>query len=240
MHGQTRHDTLRNISNGETYLDDFLWRMAHSVHSSIATFFHLLEEPNRRGVRFGKDLIMKSSAKPQINAEISLDCVRTVLRANLAELRRLDEFAEELALFLMDNCPIHITNDIMALLTEERVHVITFCATHNSDLQVLDVTLLSADKRHTRYELPFGDKKATITFIVNAHHDFKQTTVEPNIWGAFHPLDFELDTTSEPYRLLLSEEKLRESAGSQELWSICPPWFNCVGNSTACCSIWLD
>jgi hypothetical protein len=49
---------------------------------------------------------------------------------------------------------------------------------------------------------------------------------EYNIWGSFQALgfefefEFEFDTTSEPYRLLFKEEKLRESAGFRELWSI--------------------
>jgi hypothetical protein len=54
-------------------------------------------------------LITKSNAKPYINAEIFLDYVQTVFLLGLAELWRLDEFAEEIAVLLMDNCPSHIT-----------------------------------------------------------------------------------------------------------------------------------
>jgi hypothetical protein len=52
---------------------------------------------------------MKSNAKPYINAEIFLDSVQTGSLHNLAELRRLDEFPEETAVFLMDNCPSYVT-----------------------------------------------------------------------------------------------------------------------------------
>jgi hypothetical protein len=42
MPGQTRHDTSRNISKGETYLGDWLcfccWRIAHSSYYYIARF----------------------------------------------------------------------------------------------------------------------------------------------------------------------------------------------------------
>jgi hypothetical protein len=70
--------------------------------------------------------------------------------------------------------------------------------------------------------LPFGDEKATVRFVVKGDHDFKQTMVEPDRWGAFEALEFEFefDATREPYRLLFNEEKLRESAGFRELWSI--------------------
>jgi hypothetical protein len=94
------------------------------------------EQLKKRGVRFGTDLTMKLNAKPYINAETFLDYVRTVFLSNLAEFRRLDEFADEMAVFLMDNCPSYITSDVIALLTEARVLVITFAphTAHNSDL----------------------------------------------------------------------------------------------------------
>jgi hypothetical protein len=55
---------------------------------------------------------------------------------------------------------------------------------------------------------------------MKVYHDFKQTMVEPKIWEAFQALTFEFDTTSELYRLLFNKEKLRESTGFQELWSV--------------------
>jgi hypothetical protein len=88
--------------------------------------------------------------------------------------------------------------------------------------QFLDMTLFGILKRYTRDELPFGDEKATLKFIMKIYHDFKQTMVEPNLWGGFQALgfEFEFDTTSWPYRLLFNEEKPRESAGFRELWSL--------------------
>jgi hypothetical protein len=52
---------------------------------------------------------MKSSAKPYINAEMFLDYIQTVFLLHLAEPRKLDEFAEGMAVLLMDSCPSHIT-----------------------------------------------------------------------------------------------------------------------------------
>jgi hypothetical protein len=67
----------------------------------------------KHGVRFRTDLITKSNAKPYINAEIFLDHVQTMFLSNLAELRRWDEFAEEMAVLLMDNCPSHVACAVM-------------------------------------------------------------------------------------------------------------------------------
>jgi hypothetical protein len=56
---------------------------------------------------------MKSNAKPYTKAEIFLNSVQTVFPPNFAELRRLDEFAEEMAVLFMDNCQSHITRVVM-------------------------------------------------------------------------------------------------------------------------------
>jgi hypothetical protein len=55
------------------------------------------------------DLMMKSNTKPCISEEMFFDSLETVLLPNLAELPRLDEFAEELTLVLTANCPSHIS-----------------------------------------------------------------------------------------------------------------------------------
>jgi hypothetical protein len=130
----------------------------------------------------------------------------------------LDESSEEMALLLMENCSNHIVSDVVAHLTEARMSVIILTRHTTQIFQVLDVTLFGSLERHRRYELPFGEEKATATFIIKVYHDFKQTIVEPNAWEPFQAvgLKFEFDTRSEPYRLLFNEEKLRESAGFRE------------------------
>jgi hypothetical protein len=55
---------------------------------------------------------MKSNAKPSINAKMFLDYVQSVFLHHFAEFKRLDElddFPEEMAVLLMDNCPNQIT-----------------------------------------------------------------------------------------------------------------------------------
>jgi hypothetical protein len=54
-------------------------------------------------------MALKSNLKPYLNAEIFRDYIRTVFLPNFAELRVLDEVAEEMALLLMDNWSSNIT-----------------------------------------------------------------------------------------------------------------------------------
>jgi hypothetical protein len=67
----------------------------------------------KHGVWFGTNLIMKSNAKPDINAEISFDDLQAIFLLNLAEFRGSDEFSEEMSVSLMENCPSHITCVVM-------------------------------------------------------------------------------------------------------------------------------
>jgi hypothetical protein len=142
-----------------------------------------------------------------MNAEIFLDETQTVFLPTLTELRTLNEFAEEFAVLLMDNCSSHVTPDVIGLLTEARIRVITFAPHTMQVFQILDVTLFGALKGHPTYELPFEDDKATVNFIMEVYHDFKQTMVDPNIWGALQALGLEFETRTDPYRLLFSEGK---------------------------------
>jgi hypothetical protein len=99
--------------------------------------------------------------------------------------------------------PRHTSSDMIRPPIEPRVSVITFAPHTPWTSQVLDVTLFDVLKRHPRYELPFGDEKATANFLMTKWHDFKQIMGELNTWRAFQALgfEFEFDTTSEPYRL---------------------------------------
>jgi hypothetical protein len=93
----------------------------------------------------------------------------------------------------MDNCPSHVTDDIIAVLTEARVRVIIFAPYTTQIFQVLDVTLFGALKRRLGYKLPFEEEKETVEFRMKVYHDFKQTVVESNRWRAFRAIGVEFD-----------------------------------------------
>jgi hypothetical protein len=67
-------------------------------------------------VRFGTDLILKQRAKAHVHGEIFLEYIRMVFLPNLNELRSLEEFADEDAVSLMDNCSSHVGEEVLSLL----------------------------------------------------------------------------------------------------------------------------
>jgi hypothetical protein len=54
-----------------------------------------------------------------------MEYIRLVFLPNLNELRSLDQFADEDAILLMDNCPSHVKDDVLNLVRDARVRVIT-------------------------------------------------------------------------------------------------------------------
>jgi hypothetical protein len=106
--------------------------------------------------------------------------------------------------------PEHVTDDVTHLLTEARVHVITF-APHTSQIfPVLAVALFRVLERRPRYGLPFEDEKETVKFIIKVYHDLKQAIMEPNIQEAFKAIEFEfeLNTEAERCRLLFNKDEM--------------------------------
>jgi hypothetical protein len=99
----------------------------------------------------------------------------------------------------MENWLSHVTDNVIGLLTEARVRVITFGPHTTQIFQVLDETLFGVLKRQPRYQLPFEDEKETVKVIIKVSHDFKEIMVDPNIWGAFQAIGFKFDTEGKPY-----------------------------------------
>jgi hypothetical protein len=140
-----------------------MWQDSASVRQQL----------KKHGVRFEVDFVLKSNSKLYIRAEIFLNYIRTVFLPDLAELRTLDEFAEGIGVSLMDNCANHVIDDVIHLLTEARVQLISF-ASHTTQLfQVFHVTLFNVVKRQPRYELAFRGDKETVKFIMKGCRDFK-------------------------------------------------------------------
>jgi hypothetical protein len=67
-----------------------------------------------------------------------VDYIRTVLVSSLTELGTLEEFVEETAILLMDNCLGYVTTNVIVLLTAARMRVMTFAPRRTQIFQVLD------------------------------------------------------------------------------------------------------
>jgi hypothetical protein len=62
------------------------------------------------GMQIGKHLILKQRAKPDVNADLFENYVRTVFLLHLAITRIMQNVRNEEAVLLMDNCSPHLTS----------------------------------------------------------------------------------------------------------------------------------
>jgi hypothetical protein len=62
----------------------------------------------------------------------------------------------------MDHCSVHVTDDVIRLLTDTTVRVTTFASQTTQIFQILDLTLFGVLKRRARYELPFQNDHARV------------------------------------------------------------------------------
>jgi hypothetical protein len=219
LSGQTiHHRASRNLKHvsGITYIS--------AVGESLTPYITISQDSESlrrklmiRGVRLGVDLVLWQRSKPYVNAVLFLEYVNNIFITYLNELRESEQINVCEAVLLMDNCSHHVSDDVVAVLTNERVRVFTF-APHTIDvLQMLDIVLFNALKKRASGLEMWNEESGTVAFIVKLYHDFKQTMVEMNIWGVFSAIWFSYDITQNPYGLLFDEEKFRQSRGFLEL-----------------------
>jgi hypothetical protein len=99
---------------------------------------------------------MKSNTKPDVNTEI------------LHDNSILDAFADKMTISLMESWSSRITCHPISVLAQGRLRVISFAPYTAQIFQVLDVTIFRVLKRRPRSELTFGDKKATLKFVMTS------------------------------------------------------------------------
>jgi hypothetical protein len=111
-----------------------------------------------------------------------------------------------------------MADEVVALLTNLRVRIITFSPHTTHIFQVLAVVLFGAMKKHDTCLKDLDETFPAAAFPIRVYHNFKQTVIEVNVWEAFAAIEFSYDITETPYRLLFDEQKLRQSRGFVELW----------------------
>jgi hypothetical protein len=109
-------------------------------------------------------------------------------------------------------------DDVIAVLTNTRVRVITFAPHTTHVFQMLDVMLFGPVKKHAIGLEVLNEEPGTVALIFKLYHDFKQATVQVNTWGAFSAIGLTHDITQDPYGLLFDGAMFRQSHGFVERW----------------------
>jgi hypothetical protein len=78
---------------------------------------------------------------------------------------------------------------------------------------VFDLALFDVLKWPGQYRFPFGDEKRSAELIKRVYRDFRRTTIEMNMWGAFQETGLTCITIDAVQRVVYNEMKLRENRG---------------------------
>jgi hypothetical protein len=136
-----------------------------------------------RRVRLGVDLFLRQRLKPYASRELFLEYITTIFLTCLNEPRELQEFESCEAVLLMDNCSPHVSDEVVAVLTNARVQIIIFAPHTTHIFQMLDVVLFGALKKHANGLKMFDEEQPAPAFLLRAYRDSKQTMIKVNIWG---------------------------------------------------------
>jgi hypothetical protein len=96
------------------------------IYYEFSRFASRPRKLEKRGVRFGIDFILEERSKPYANAEFFSRSYSHRVTSQSQGTASLEEFGDEDAVVLMDNCPSHVMDEVLGLLRYARVRVLTW------------------------------------------------------------------------------------------------------------------
>jgi hypothetical protein len=161
-----------------------------------------------REVRLSVNFVLRQQLKPYINGKPFIEYINNIFISYLNKLWELEEFEVCKAILLMDNCSPYVSHDIVEVLTRVRVKIITVAIHTTYIFQMLDLVLFSTLKKHATGLETLDEEQPAAVFLLMVYHEFKQTKVEINIWGAFAAIIFIYDIEKASYGLFFDAQKL--------------------------------
>jgi hypothetical protein len=98
---------------------DHMTRFLVSSHVSNSIFKTLKSE----GVRIGSDIILRGRDKPYMNPGLFAECLLMVLLLHIPRIRSDPKFTSKEVGLLMDNCSLHMREDILQTLADHCLKV---------------------------------------------------------------------------------------------------------------------
>jgi hypothetical protein len=148
-----------------------------------------------------------------VNSTLFLEYINNIFIHYLNELQESEDFARCEAVFIIDDYSLYTGDAVIAVLTRDRVRIITFASQTTHIFKMLDVMLFGAFQKHGIGLRTLEKQRPAAAFLLKVYHDFKQTMVEINIWDAFTAIEFAYDIEQNPYGLLFDEKKFRQTRG---------------------------
>jgi hypothetical protein len=172
-----------------------------------------------RGLRQDEDAMTRHRTPAYVDEELFAEYLFTVFIPYVTCVRNRPELENEPAVLLMDSALPHTSDRVKRILGENNIIAITFPAHTTNLFQALDLVFFGALKKlkpSARGEIGDESVEGAITKLLQA---YEQTATSATIRGSFRKAGLEANVTTRPFRIRVSEQKLRENPGFQELWA---------------------
>jgi hypothetical protein len=110
-----------------------------------------------------------------------------------------------------------MSDDLIAVITRERVKIIRFAPHTIHIFQMLNVVLFRALKKSATSLTKLEEEQTIAALIIKIYHDFESTMIDVNRWEAFRVIGSTHDIYQIPSGLFFDKEKFRQSPGFIEL-----------------------
>jgi hypothetical protein len=170
----------------------------------------------------GFDFVLGRRSKLDINGTLSLEYTNSIFVLYLIERPERQGFEAYEVELLMDNGSCHLSDYVLALLTRERVRILTF-DTHTTHIfQILDLVLFGVLKKHVTNlgTLADGNQRphSCLKSIATSRGQWGKS-----IWNISVAIRFIHDIDQIPYGLLFDEEQSEHSHRFVDRWELNDP-----------------
>jgi hypothetical protein len=162
--------------------------------------------------------MLKHARKCYVTKDLFLDYLAQIVVPFINSIRSASHQENEIAVLMMDNCGSHVHQEILELLTSNRILAFTFPPHSTNLLQPLDLVLFGLFKRAKLLhepELPRWSREGQIVLL---QETYEKVATCRNIRSSFKKAGVTLNCTRRPYTVRFDEDLVRENVGFQEMW----------------------
>lgn len=192
---------------------DAYFPLAISSNENLRGIFDL-------NIRENVDLLLEISNSSYINKDIFKRHIINNFIPQVEEDRKYTKIKDCPSILFFDNCSSHIDDELLQILAEHFILVISY-PSHTSNLfQVLDILIFGVLKIHKK-QIRKSDKiSPLIDHLYRIFRAYEMSTCSTTIRCAFEKAGFEYYKKNKLNYLKLNRQKIENSPSFQELWEI--------------------
>ena len=179
-----------------------------------------LEQIFDLGVRRDVDLFLKISNSPYINKETFVNHIMQNFIPQVQNDRRFCGDNQLPAILFFDNCSCHIDNELLQILAQNMILVISYPSHTSHVFQVLDLLLFGVLKAYKKH-IPKNDHiRPKVDHFYRSFKAYELSTCSTTIRSSFSKAGFDYFKKDGKYYLKLNRQKIENSDAFKEIWQI--------------------